>query len=49
MHSLDGVDFDDGEKEKKRADGDLSNLFRKEIFLTFKNVKSVTIITFNCL
>merc|ERR1712244_125677 len=45
MNSLDGVDLYKGEKEKKRADGDLSNLFCKEIFLTFKNVKSVIIIT----
>ena len=45
MHSLDGVDIDKGEKEKKRADGDLSHLFREELFLIFKNVKSVIIIT----
>merc|ERR1711933_164998 len=44
MNSLDGVNIKYDE-EKKRYDGDLSNIFRKDILGIFKNIKSLIIIT----
>ena len=43
MYEMDEKDTFNGEKEVKRGENDFSNLFRAEMFLIFKNVKTLII------